>query len=139
LTPLVGIVRARDRAIEASGIHFTTASRYLARGVIGSEVRRYRGEADYYSMVEQVMRVYALAQRKQNDFPTHDARRPDPPVRKVDDGLLWLLLSRARGIAALVLGLPRPTFGETTPAAFPSWIDRGARGIDPMREFFPPS
>lgn len=139
LTPLVGIARARNRAIEASGIHFTTASRYLARGVIGSEFRQYRGEADYYSMVEQVMRAYALAHRKQDDFPRRDARRPDPALKRVHHHLLWLLLSRARGIAALVLGLPQPAFGEPVPAAFPSWIDRGARGIDPLRRYFPPS
>lgn len=137
LTPLVGIVRARDRAVVTTGTHFTTASRKLAGGVIGPDVRRYRGSADYYSMVEQVVRVYGLAQRRQNDFPICDPRRPDPPVRKIDNGLFWLLLSRARGIAALVLGLPRPSFGEPAPAAFPSWIDRGARGVDPMRGFYP--
>ncbi len=139
LTPLVGIARARDRAIEASGIHFTTASRHLARGVIGSEFRQYRGEVGYYSVLEQVVRVYGLAHRRQSDFPARDLKRPDPALKKVHQHLLWLLLSRARGIAALVLGLPQPEFGEPAPAAFPSWIDRGARGIDPLRRHFPPS
>jgi hypothetical protein len=35
------------------------------------------------------------------------------------------------------MGLPRPAFGAVAPTAFPSWIDRGARGVDPQREFFP--
>lgn len=139
LTPLVGIARARDRAIEASGIHFTTASRHLARGVIGSEFRQYPEEAGYFSMLEQVMRVYGLAHRRQSDFPAGDPKRPEPAFMKVHHHLLWLLLSRARGIAALVLGLPKPAYGEPLPAAFPSWIDRGARGIDPLRRYFPPS
>jgi hypothetical protein len=139
LTPLVGIVRARDRAIETSEIHFTTASHNLAEGTIGSEFRRYREAAEYYSMVEHVVRVYGLSQRKQSDFPKHDPARPDPPVDEVEPDLLWLLLSRARGIAALVTGLPRPAFGEAAPSTFPSWIDRGAGGVDPLRRFFPPS
>jgi hypothetical protein len=140
LTPLVGIVRARDRAIETSGINFTTGSHSLAKGTIGAGLRRYGKEADdYYSMVEQVVRVYGLGQRKQTDFPTRNPLGRNPPVKKVEPALLWLLLSRARGIAALVLELPRPAFGETAPSAFPSWIDRGARGADPLRTFFPPS
>ena len=83
LTPLVGIARARDRAIEASGIHFTTASRHLARGVIGSEFRQYRGEVGYYSVLEQVVRVYGLAHRRQSDFPARDPKCPDPALKKV--------------------------------------------------------
>lgn len=139
LIPLVGIVRARDRAIETSQIHLTTASRHVAKGVIGAKLRRYRGAADHYYMVEQVMRVYGLARRKQSDFPNPKPMRSNPPLKKVEPGLVWLLLSRARGIAALVLGLPRPTFGEAAPSGFPSWIDRGARGVDPQRAFYPRS
>lgn len=139
LAPMVGIPRARDAAIAATDVSVPSASRYVSAGVIGPEVRRSRGSTEYYEMVEQAMCAYSLSQRKQTSFPEHASSEGLPELARISPDLVWLLLSRARGLAALVLGLPRPRFGAPAPAAFPSWVDRGARGVDPQRDFFPMS
>jgi hypothetical protein len=63
LTPLVGVARARDRAIEISGIHLSTASRHMAVGSIAPEFRQGGHTADYYSMVEGLRAQPAQAER----------------------------------------------------------------------------
>jgi hypothetical protein len=137
LVPALGVARARDHARATSGVSLATASRAISHGRIPQE-SRHRGDRWYYAVIESALRSYAASHRKESQHLT-PSMPPPPDVSSMDPELLWLLLSRARGIASLVIGLSRPEFGQLAPTAFPSWIDCGARNVDPRRYLFPSS
>lgn len=135
LYPSLGIARARDRARAASSVSRATASRLVRSGRIPAEYRTEDHPPDRYDLLERVMKLYSAQSSRKPEPPPAVTEQSSAGLDLVERRTFWLVLSRVRGLAALIRGPSSGSSGRLED--FPSWIDLGARDADAMREYYP--
>lgn len=145
----MGLPRARNHAREVAGISAATASRLIGMGWVPRAYLDGTCSPKRLAFLDQCMQVYAAAYSRKSSRVGRLAAQAGgrswfsslnlKGCRKRFALEFWRAVSRARGIAAMVVGWDRATFGQPVPQVYPSWIDRFAPDADELRAYYPPS